>query len=88
MSDYEYIGSGQDDGMIIARSGGKVAFFETTPATVASVTTPVVSTAASQTTGGSSWGFATAAQANNLSTAVAQIRAALIAYGLLTDASS
>jgi hypothetical protein len=88
MSDYEYIGSGQDDGMIIGRSGGSIGFFETTPATVASVTAAAITAAASQTTGGSSFGYTTAAQANNLAEAVREIRAALVAYGLLEEATS
>jgi hypothetical protein len=88
MADYEYIGSGQDDGMIIGRSGGSIGFFEATPTTVASVTTPAVSASASQAAGGSSYGYATAAQANALATAVAQIRTALKAFGLLEDATS
>jgi UDP-N-acetyl-D-mannosaminuronic acid transferase (WecB/TagA/CpsF family) len=88
MADYEYIGSGQDDGMIIGRSGGAIGFFETTPATVASVTAAAVTATASQTSGGGSWGYATQAQAQNIAEAVREIRAALVAYGLLSEASS
>ena len=88
MADYEYIGSGQDDGMIIGRSGDSIGFFEATPTTVQSVTAAAITASASQTSGGGAYGYVTAAQANNIAEAVREIRAALVAYGLLEEASS
>lgn len=88
MADYEYIGSGQDDGMIVGRAGEAIGFLGATPQTIASVTAAAITASASQTSGGGAYGYATAAQANNLAEAVREIRAALVAYGLLEEATS
>lgn len=88
MADYEYIGSGQDDGSIFGRSTDSIAFLGATPTTAASVTSAAITATASQTSGGGAWGYATQAQADNIAEAVREIRAQLVALGLMSNATS
>ena len=78
----EQIGKGNDDGEILGRSGGKVGFFGTTPvARRENASQAVVGTAASITT--AAHGFATGTQADAIVTLVNEMRAALVAHGLI-----
>jgi hypothetical protein len=83
---YLKIGSGQDDGIIVAASGGKIGFFDTTPVTIqtggsAAPTTTVTSiTTATVTTGSTStapYGYATTTQADLVTSDLAAIIASL-----------
>lgn len=94
MADYQYVGEGRADGCIVFTSATKKgAFFGKTPivqpsgAGQAAVTTTAITTAATSTT---PYGFATAAQADNLMEIVAanrtlvnQMRADLVSLGLM-----
>jgi hypothetical protein len=68
MAEYQYVTCGMNDGAIIAKSDGKVGFFDTTP------TTQPVAPVAAVTAG------ATTTVCN---TAVAEIQVALQALGIL-----
>ena len=76
----EYVGSGNDDGVVFGRSGGKVAFFGGTAVTQSTLTTAVATTAATTTT---PYGWATLAQANKVTKNLNVIVTALKACGLM-----
>lgn len=85
-STYLRIGSGIDDGIILAKSDGKVGFFDTTPVaqqtggsaapttTVTSVTTATVTTGSTST---NPYGYADAAQADLITSDIEAIIASL-----------
>lgn len=83
MADYQYLSQGQDDGVIVNRLAEPLAFFAGTPAAQAAVTSAAITTPSTTT---ASYGSTTAAEFNALTATVQQIRAALVAYGLISEA--
>lgn len=87
-TDSNVVGPGASGGDMVGYAAtNKVGFYGTTPvvqrATAASHTTIATTVAISTTTGSvTSWGFSTSTQANNLTAAVAEIQATLVALGI------
>ena len=87
-TDANVTGSNASGGDLLGASAESlVGFYGTTPvvqrATAASHTTIATTVAISTTTGAvTSWGFSTSTQANNLTAAVAEIQATLVALGI------
>lgn len=87
-TDVEYVGTGTSGGTSLGHSATeKISFFGTTPiaqrsgAAQAAVATTAASTAAAAA------GYTTKTQANAIVTLVNELRAAMVAYGLITGAS-
>ena len=76
----EYVGSGNDDGDILGRDGGKISFFGGTPVTKSTITSACATTVATTTT---PYGFASLAQANKVTKNLNEIVTALKAIGLM-----
>ena len=87
MSSVNYIGGGNDDGTVFGYdSSEKIAFYGGTPQVQATLSAAAVDTtvAVSTTTGAiTSWGFAGSTQANAIVSLVNELRAELVAIGLL-----
>jgi UDP-N-acetyl-D-mannosaminuronic acid transferase (WecB/TagA/CpsF family) len=82
MADYDYLDKGADDGTIFGKdSSRKIAFYGGTPQTRATLDTAAVATTGAITS--SPWGFSTSTQANAIVSLVNEIRAELVAIGLL-----
>lgn len=79
----EYLGTGNDDGVIIGRSGGKVGFYGTTEATQPSTIAAVATTAATTAT---PYGYTTSTQADAIVTALNSVIAALKTLGFVASA--
>ena len=79
-----YVDEGNDDGAILGRSGGKIAFFGATTVVQQSVTGSITTTISQVATSGK-WAFATSTAAQNLVTQVQDIKLALDNLGLTTD---
>ena len=77
----EYAGSGNDDGVVMGRSGGKIGFFGVTTAVTQSTLTPAVATTAATTT--TPYGWTTLAQANKVTKNLNEIVTALKACGIM-----
>lgn len=75
----QQLGDGNPDGSCLEPSGGKLGFFGTTPVVKQTVGAAVASTAA---TNSSPYGFAQA-QADAIVARLNEIRAALVAHGLI-----
>jgi hypothetical protein len=85
----DYVGKGNDDGTNFGRSNGKIGFYGlTTPIVKPSFTNAAVLTTLATSTGSAGstaiWGFTTAAQANALTALVIELRAKMVAFGLIT----
>ena len=81
----EYVGSGNDDGVILGRSGGKAGFYGLgTAITKPALTGAITTASANASPAGALVGFATAAQANHIVELANLIRARLIALGLMS----
>jgi hypothetical protein len=81
----EYLGSGIPDGTSLCSSTSeKLSFYGVTPITqrTSASQAAVVTTAAISTTS-EKWGFSTSTQANAIITLVNELRAALVAVGLI-----
>ncbi|MDO9535100.1 MAG: hypothetical protein Q7J85_07150 [Bacillota bacterium] len=81
----EYLDKGNDDGTCLGQSASeKISFYGATPQVQAAfATATVVTTAATNTT---PYGFATAGQADAIVTLVNELRAELVALGLVRTA--
>ena len=96
IGDGEQIGDGNtSETLNVGRSGQPLQLGGTASATVglygatpvvqratASSHTTIATTVAVSTTGANMWGFSTSSQANNLTAAVAEIQATLVAIGI------
>lgn len=88
MPSYEQVTYNSPDGALIGNAASeKIGFYGATPvvqrATAGSHTAIATTVALSTTTGAiTSWGFSTSTQANNLTAAVAEIQATLVALGI------
>lgn len=83
----EYLDKGNDDGTVFGQtSSEKIAFYGGTPQVQGTITATAVDTsvAVSTTTGAiTSWGFSSSTQANGIVSLVNELRAELVAIGLL-----
>lgn len=79
----EYLGTGNDDGFALGRSGDKISFYGTTaaaqPSTIASVTTTAATTA-------TPYGYSTSTQADAIVSALNSVVAALKTLGIIAAA--
>jgi len=78
----EYIGAGDDEGQIIGRSSGKVAFYGTTPISKRSSAAMVTLATTFITDASASIAFASITGANALLSQITEIRDTLAALGL------
>ena len=83
MADYKHLSSGNDDGTIFGNSSSdKISFYGGTPQVRATAAASVATTNAVSTTS-NIWGFSTSTQANAIVTLVNDLKAQLVAIGLL-----
>lgn len=80
----EYVGTGNDDGVVVGRSASDLlAFHNATPIAQASLPSALATTTVIKTTGALTYGFSTSAKGQALVDMVVAIRAALINKGLM-----
>ena len=79
----EYIGTGNDDGSNFGRSDEKIGFYGLTAPIVKPSFSNVAITTTLQTTA-VPWGFASSVNAQAMSDLVNELRAKLVAFGLIT----
>lgn len=84
-TDYQYIGWGADDGMVVGNAGESIGFLGATPTTVAPITSVAITTASTTT---ASYGATSAAEFNNVCEIVRRIRAQMIALGFMEESVS
>ena len=81
----EYVGSGNDDGSIMGRDGGKAGFYGLGTAITKPALTGAVTTAGADASPAFNFAaYKTAAQANHIIELLNLIRARLIALGLMS----
>jgi len=79
----EYADSGNDDGIVLGRSSGKVGFYGTAPIVKPSVT-HIATTVISQVATSGKWAFSTSTAALALVSKVLSLQTKLDALGLIT----
>jgi UDP-N-acetyl-D-mannosaminuronic acid transferase (WecB/TagA/CpsF family) len=81
----QYLGDGNPDGTSLGKSATeKVSFYGVTPVTQrASASQAAVETTAAISTTSAKWGFSTSTQANAIVSLVNEMRAALVAVGII-----
>ena len=80
-TDAEYVGHGTDNGAILGRSGGKLGFYGTAPTAQRSGSSQSALTLTTATSGG--FGFSTSAAFNAFTAQLEEMRATLVALGLM-----